>query len=659
MKLKIHDRFAEGATGTNEANESYENGVEDVPKKKLVLKCEVKEHETRYSLKGPPVMKVIEAGGENDDDEEKDCVMNSYKQFDQLGSLLSFRVEVYSPHINEALRVVIKKYPTVSFHGDTTILYGLHCIFHYRHELESYRQEVRGGVPKLHLHLLLRFMRRELQREIKAYQANVETAILSPSIEFKDLWMLFRPGELVVHGRDQKEQLSMLVSMQLVGEKTDCCHWSVVTKIFTHDGNHFGYTKRTVKVQPFEGASDVRKLNIYPLKYHQNEEQLREKHAARGRKFCSLKGVHHQSYKGIATALGRELDRDSYGQVNAYPLETKMVNSRIIVDAKTFGVFKSPNRVQLDERKPVSLDADNGLPVITTEDYMICDFQIPGFSLFDKTWCWFAVEIIEPVEFNSDAFGTLLLPPKQKKLLHALVKSHGSDDFDDMIKGKGKGLVFVLHGEPGVGKTFTAESIADHVQRPLYILNSGDLGVSPESVEENLTSALALATFWGAIVLIDEADVFLEQRTIHDLTRNCLVSLFLRILEYYEGILFLTTNRLTTFDVAFKSRIHLALKYSALDQDRRKELWKLFLDRTSQQNVESWPEEVLESLSKVELNGRQIKNAVRTAITLAKSEETSITESHLETVLETLKDFEDELKGADRDVRNIDSNEHV
>ncbi|RDW91850.1 hypothetical protein BP5796_01244 [Coleophoma crateriformis] len=397
--------------------------------------------------------------------------------------------------------------------------------------------------------------------------------------------------------------------------------------MFTHDESHFGYTKSTVKVQSFEGASEVRKLNIYPLKYHQNEEQLREKHAARGRKFCSLKGVHHQSYKGIATALGRELDRDSYGQVNAYPLETKMVNSRIIVDAKTFGVFKSPNRVQLDERKPVSLDADNRLPVVTTEDYMICDLQIPGFSLFDKTWCWFAVEFIEPVKFNSDAFSTLLLPPKQKKLLYALVRSHGSDDFDDMIKGKGKGLVFVLHGEPGVGKTFTAESIADHVQRPLYILNSGDLG--------------RWQHFGGAIVLIDEADVFLEQRTIHDLTRNCLVSLFLRILEYYEGILFLTTNRLTTFD------------------DRRKELWKLFLDRTSQQNVESWPEEVLESLSKVELNGRQIKNAVRTAITLAKSEETLITESHLETVLETLKDFEDELKGADQDVGNVDSNECV
>lgn len=155
---------------------------------------------------------------------------------------------------------------------------------------------------------------------------------------------------------------------------------------------------------------------------------------------------------------------------------------------------------------------------------MICDFQIPGFSLFDKTWCFFAVDFISDVEFNSDAFKQLLLPRNHKELAHALVKNHGSNEFDDLIKGKGKGLVFVLHGAPGVGKTFTAESIADDVRKPLYVINSGELGVTPYEVERQLNSALKLATHWGAIVLIDEADVFLEQRTIHDLTRNCLVS---------------------------------------------------------------------------------------------------------------------------------------
>lgn len=136
----------------------------------------------------------------------------------------------------------------------------------------------------------------------------------------------------------------------------------------------------------------------------------------------------------------------------------------------------------------------------------------------------FAIDWIKDVEFNETAFKQLLLPNNHKELVHALVKNHGIDEFDDLIKGKGRGLVFVLHGEPGVGKTFTAESIADDVRKPLYVVNSGELGVKPHEVENNLNSALRLATHWGAIVLIDEADVFLEQRSSADLLRNCLVS---------------------------------------------------------------------------------------------------------------------------------------
>jgi hypothetical protein len=195
------------------------------------------------------------------------------------------------------------------------------------------------------------------------------------------------------------------------------------------------------------------------------------------------------------------------------------------VDSKQFGVSKSPNRIKLSERKPSS-DSEDDAGSLTNEDLMICDYQIPGFSLVDKRWCWFSIDLIDHVAFNAGAFDTLVLPKTHKDLVYALVKNHGSDDFDDLIKGKGRGLVFVLHGEPGVGKTFTAESIADadDIQRPLYILNSGELGVIPEAVETNLNNALMLATRWRAIVLIDEADVFLEQRTIQDLTRNCLVS---------------------------------------------------------------------------------------------------------------------------------------
>lgn len=68
--------------------------------------------------------------------------------------------------------------------------------------------------------------------------------------------------------------------------------------------------------------------------------------------------------------------------------------------------------------------------------------------------------------------------------------------------------------------------------------------------------------------------MFLQRRNKTDLQRNSIVSVFLRVLEYYSGILFLTTNRIGTIDPAFKSRIHMSLYYPALDEDATREIWK-------------------------------------------------------------------------------------
>lgn len=62
-------------------------------------------------------------------------------------------------------------------------------------------------------------------------------------------------------------------------------------------------------------------------------------------------------------------------------------------------------------------------------------------------------------------------------------------------------------------------------------------------MESDLETILDICYAWGAILLLDEADVFLEKRNMHDIHRNALVSIFLRQLEYFQGTLFLTTNR--------------------------------------------------------------------------------------------------------------------
>jgi len=138
-------------------------------------------------------------------------------------------------------------------------------------------------------------------------------------------------------------------------------------------------------------------------------------------------------------------------------------------------------------------------------------------------------------------------------------------------------------------------------------ISIGELLRNTTELEDRLSRIFKTASHWNAILLLDEADVFLERRELNDLTRNGLVSVFLRKLEYYEGILFLTTNRMAQFDEAILSRIHLLLRYENLTQVARRRVWRDFLSRaaTSSGGVDVTEKE-LEELAISPLNGRQV-----------------------------------------------------
>lgn len=170
------------------------------------------------------------------------------------------------------------------------------------------------------------------------------------------------------------------------------------------------------------------------------------------------------------------------------------------------------------------------------------------------------------------------------------------------------------------------------MRRPLYAMSAGELGDDADDVERSLQQVLELSAKWGAVLLIDECDVFLERRSLRDLHRNKIVSVFLRLLEYYQGVMFLTTNRVEDFDPAFESRIHLTINYPKLDPDSRLHIWRTFVNRGAGDRS-SIAEEGLIELAKADLNGRQIKNVVRTARLLALRDSGPLTLKHVETVL--------------------------
>lgn len=143
--------------------------------------------------------------------------------------------------------------------------------------------------------------------------------------------------------------------------------------------------------------------------------------------------------------------------------------------------------------------------------------------------------------------------------------------------------------------------------------------------------------------------------------RNGIVSVFLRVLEYYSGILFLTTNKIGHFDEAFKSRIHVSLYYPPLDKRSTLKIWKMNLERLSKSKkaLEIESSEIYEyarkhyrelhKSGKTTWNGRQIKNAFQTAIALAefdankKAGRPVLGLEHFKVVAKVSEDFEDYL----------------
>ena len=188
--------------------------------------------------------------------------------------------------------------------------------------------------------------------------------------------------------------------------------------------------------------------------------------------------------------------------------------------------------------------------------------RILGFALKEKVWGQFLIENVAKSIPKDDEnregpfWKDLELEKESKELLWAFMQQHkvtaALSNFErgnepnaevpevspksiDIIEGKGQGLVILLHGPPGVGKTLTAETIALTTGRPLMTVSVAEIGVTAQEAEKSLTPVFADAARWEAVLLMDEADVFVEERTKGDLQRNALVSVLLRSLEYYKG----------------------------------------------------------------------------------------------------------------------------
>ena len=190
---------------------------------------------------------------------------------------------------------------------------------------------------------------------------------------------------------------------------------------------------------------------------------------------------------------------------------------------------------------------------------------------------WVHVDEMAPYRYQPQLKQKLVLPPEQTDLIDILTAEMDML-MDDIVQGKSGGTTVLCAGPPGVGKTLTAEVYSEIIQRPLYRVHSGQLGLNVSTMETALKDILTRAQRWGAVMLIDEADVYIKRRD-DNIAMNAVVGVFLRVLEYFNGLLFLTTNRVDDIDEAIVSRCIALIKYYPPDDEARRRIWRVMAEQ--------------------------------------------------------------------------------
>ncbi|KAI1472625.1 P-loop containing nucleoside triphosphate hydrolase protein [Daldinia caldariorum] len=168
----------------------------------------------------------------------------------------------------------------------------------------------------------------------------------------------------------------------------------------------------------------------------------------------------------------------------------------------------------------------------------------------------------------------------------------------DFIRGKGEEQIFLLHGHPGTRKTLTAESVAEYTKRPLLSITAADLGHEPVELERNLLKFFRDATSWDAIVLLDEADVYLERRSSNELKRSSIN------FPTRAGIL----PRHSRSDIS----LFVVILFELAKEDHEQGRPEIRYEYDAKEYVRK-----SEETKELEWNGREIRNTFQSAVALA------------------------------------------
>lgn len=373
-----------------------------------------------------------------------------------------------------------------------------------------------------------------------------------------------------------------------------CCYY------IDFDGDSYGPVTWQISIRNYEGEKNIRSLIVYPTRFMAREQAYLDAQKENGKKFKRYIEQRHLYHRGWTLTLNP--NGAPFDDIGKYPehIDGKVIIDFAeafrsltswkpeftppILAPEATGTWRTgttynesmptflwlPNKrthremnisfilsddVSLRRRNqylksdPFMKEVIKQYEAVPSGDHVrLLPRRLVAFSLLDRKFFNVDVNCIELLTPELGIFDKLSIDEHNKSIVRSLVKEHfhknkrrmeGKDvAYQDLIRGKGTGLVFLLHGVPGVGKTATAEAVAQENEKPLFSITCGDLGFQPDDVEKNLMRIFRLANLWNCILLLDEADVFFTKRALTDLKRNALVAGTFQLLRQFDFFCF-------------------------------------------------------------------------------------------------------------------------
>ena len=495
-------REVEKVEKSNESDATEKEVSDDKPKEPEIPKGSIteakalfhkKDSDGKYQWVTEEPLDAVDAA-ENEETARYAFLVRKKKSYDSRKKYDIHSIIVQSPYLKSALGAILADYPGITTNLDRLVFSApFHPFVHRWTRLADMlaKDEFKEPAAREHLQLFHDVLFEELKNAIAAKIDLVKNGVIT----FEYLWTIFEPQTLVYGQSDGKECVFKLNSSSTATDQRRGLDflqldvWSV-----DWDGTKFGQHTTYLQNYEFAGTTPITSLQAYPLEFHPAKEQLIRKLVLRGKLFERFAGYHYKAYRGVALGYGRcgmirhnlesRIIIDCEAHNRFLPNNAVYFNSLFKPSKKTNGIEELDDEDLYDDSSDFDddsdfmatpdTDQDANKPKhrpLTTEELLLAVPYVRGYAIKTKKWLWFYVDQVEEIKFAENAFASLVLPKEQKSLIRAFVESQVKykDDFDDVIAGKGRGMIMLLAGPPGVGKTLTSESVAEDMRVPLYM----------------------------------------------------------------------------------------------------------------------------------------------------------------------------------------------